>query len=168
MWNKEKSVQLTHCLVRIFYLILTAVAAVSVVVPIADKEYGAFVFYIVPFYISVPVGYIALVCLDKLLIHIKKGIVFDNENVKLLRVFSWLCFFVCIVTVLFAVINFTRLCLDTVGVVEIKSLTLFDLYYSVFAFCISVAGLFVGVVVRVVKNIFEAAIKIKEENDLTI
>lgn len=168
MWNKEKSVKLTHLLVRLFYVILTAVAAVSVIVPITVKDYGVFAFYIIPFYISVPAGYIALVCLDRLLINIKKGIVFAHQNVKHLRVFSWLCFFVCVVTILFAIVVFIRMCLDTAGVVEIKNLTIFDLYYLVFTFCVSVAELFVGVVVRVVKNIFEAAIKIKEENELTI
>ena len=168
MWNKEKSVKLTHFMVRIFYLILTVVAAASVVIPITVRDYGPLAFYIVPFYISVPAGYIALVCLDRLLINIKNGIVFDHENVKHLRVFSWLCFFVCTVTILFAVVVFIRLCLDSAGVVEIKNLTIFDLYYFVFTFCVSVAELFVGVVVRVVKNIFENAIKIKEENELTI
>ncbi|MDE6723316.1 MAG: DUF2975 domain-containing protein, partial [Eubacterium sp.] len=123
---------------------------------------------VAPFYIAVPVGYIALSCLDRLLIRIKKGFVFDNKNVKYLRMFSWLCFFVCTVTTLFAAGVFITLCLDTIGVVEIKGLTILDLYYSIFGFCVSIAELFVGVVVRVVKNIFESAIKIKEENELTI
>lgn len=168
MWSKEKSVRFTHFMVRVFYFILTAVAAVSVIIPITVREYGPLVFYIIPFYISVPVGYIALVCLDRLLINIKKGIVFDNENVKLLRVFSWLCLFVCIVTVLFVAVVIIRMYLDTVGAVDITFITIADWYYSIFVFCVAVAELFVGVVVRVVKNTFEAAIKIKEENELTI
>lgn len=168
MWNKEKSVRFTHFMVRMFYLILTAVAVISVVVPITVKFDREFVFYIVPFYISAPAGYIALVCLDKLLIHIKQGIVFDNKNVKLLRIFSWLCFFVSMVTFLFVAVVIFRMYLDTVGAINVYFITIADWYYSIFAFSVAVAELFVGVVVRVVKNIFEAAIKIKEENELTI
>lgn len=168
MWNKEKSVQLTHCMVRIFYLILTVVAAASVIVPIAVKDYGPLAFYVIPFYISVPVGFIALMCLDKLLIHIKKGIVFDNKNVKLLRIFSWLCFFVSMVSFLFVAVVILRMYLDTIGTIRVTFISIADWYYSIFAFCVAVAELFVGVVVRVVKNIFEAAIRIKEENELTI
>lgn len=168
MWNKEKSVRFTHFMVRVFYLILTAVAAISVIIPVAVKDYGSLAFYVIPFYISVPVGYMALVCLDKLLIHIKKGIVFDYKNVKLLRLFSWLCFFVCAVTILFVAVVILRMYLDTVGAINVYFITIADWYYSIFAFCVAVAELFVGVVVRVVKNIFETAIKIKEENELTI
>ncbi|MCI9641191.1 MAG: DUF2975 domain-containing protein [Eubacterium sp.] len=168
MWSKEKSVKLTHVMVRIFYLILTVVAAASIIIPITVSDYGPLAFYIVPFYISVPVGYIALVCLDKLLINIKKGIVFDNKNVQLLRIFSWLCFFVSMVTFLFVAVVILRMYLDTVGAINVTFITIADWYYSIFAFCVSVAELFVGVVVRVVKNIFEATIKIKEENELTI
>ena len=168
MWSKEKSVKLTHFMVRIFYFILTVVAAASVIVPIVVEDYGPLAFYIIPFYISVPVGYIALVCLDKLLVNIKKGIVFDYKNAKLLRLFSWLCFFVCAITVTFVAVVILRMYLDTVGAINVTFITIADWYYSIFAFCVSVAELFVGVVVRVVKNIFEAAIKIKEENELTI
>ena len=168
MWSKEKSVKLTHVMVRIFYLILTVVAAASIIIPITVSDYGPLAFYIVPFYISGPVGYIALVCLDKLLINIKKGIVFDNKNVQLLRIFSWLCFLVSMVTFLFVAVVILRMYLDTVGAINVTFITIADWYYSIFAFCVAVAELFVGVVVRVVKNIFEAAIKIKEENELTI
>ena len=168
MWSKEKSVKLTHFMVRLFYFILTVVAAASILVPIVVKDYGPLAFYIIPFYISVPVGYIALVCLDRLLINIKNGIVFDTKNVKLLRLFSWLCFFVCAVMILFVAVVILRMYLDTIGAVNVEFITIADWYYSIFAFCVSVAELFVGVVVRVVKNVFESAIKIKEENELTI
>lgn len=167
MWNRDKSVRLTHFLVRAFYFVLTAAAVVSITVPIKENL-GLLTFNIIPFYVAVPVGYIALVCLDKLLINIKKGIVFDSKNVKLLRVFSWLCFFVSAVTFLFAGFAVIRLSIDTLEIKVGFDVTIFDLYYSVFAFSIAVAGIFVGVVVRVVKNIFESAIKIKEENELTI
>ena len=54
MWSKRKSVKLTHVMVRIFYLILTVVAAASIIIPITVSDYGPLAFYIVPFYISVP------------------------------------------------------------------------------------------------------------------
>ena len=149
MWSKEKSVKLTHVMVRIFYLILTVVAAASIIIPITVSDYGPLAFYIVPFYISVPVGYIALVCLDKLLINIKKGIVFDNKNVQLLRIFSWFCFLVSMVTFLFVAVVILRMYLDTVGAINVTFITIADWYYSIFEFCVSVAELFVGVVVGV-------------------
>lgn len=102
------------------------------------------------------------------MINIKKGIVFDNKNVSLLRIFSWLCFFVSLVTFLFVAVVIIRMYLDTVEIVNIINISIFDWYYSALIFCVAVAELFVGVVVRVVKNVFEAAIKIKEENELTI
>ena len=74
----------------------------------------------------------------------------------------------CIYDNLFVAVVILRMYLDTVGAINVTFITIADWYYSIFAFCVSVAELFVGVVVRVVKNIFEAAIKIKEENELTI
>ena len=44
MWNKEKSVKLTHFMVRIFYLILTVVAAASVIIPITVRDYEPLAF----------------------------------------------------------------------------------------------------------------------------
>lgn len=160
MWNKERSVLLTQAIVRICYVLL---AAAVIVLPFVFREYdgndnrismtaelGKYVMG--PFYAIVPAGYAALICIDKLLINIKKDIVFDSKNVKLLRIISWSCFYAAIVCIIaFALILITFTCGVGLGLVILAA----------------GAG-FMGLVVRVVKNIFEAAIKIKDENDLTI
>lgn len=159
MWNKERSVLLTQAIVRICYVLL---AAAVIILPFVFKEYGSenrismiseLGRYVMgPFYAIVPAGYVALICIDKLLMNIKKELVFDAKNVKLLRVISWSCFYaavVCVAAFVLIWITFT---------------------YSVgLGLVILAAGAgFMGLVVRVVKNIFEAAIVIKDENDLTI
>lgn len=167
MINKHRSVKLTHFMVRLFYFILFAVAAAACVPFFHLKnDYGLDILYYVPFYISVPFGFVALVCLDKLLINIKKSIVFHESNVRYLRIFSWLCFIVSIITVIFATVIITK------GYINSKEIDLYfpviDYLYSAVLVVISVAEFFVGLVVRVVKNTFDAAIEIKDENDLTI
>lgn len=162
LWNYKKSVKFTHFMVRLFYVVLIVVTAGSIRWLTLNSIEG-FGLYFVPFFISVPAGCAALICLDKLLVNIKKKIVFEKVNVKLLKIFSWLCFAVFAVTFLFAAIALIRGYSD-----RADFLNVFDVFYAIFAFCAAVAELFVGVVVRVVKNIFEAAIKIKEENELTI
>lgn len=152
MWNKDKSVKLTHFMVRAFYVILAAasVCAPSLVkVQVFDAVDSSF---LVPFYLAVPAGLAALICLDKLLINIKKEIVFNIKNVKLLRILSWCCVYAAAVSIVF----FAVMC------VIYKD----DIFYSFVA--ISIAEAFVGVIVRVIKNVFESAIIIKEENELTI
>lgn len=148
MWNDIKSIKLTHIIIRLFYAILIA-ATIS-------APYLINLFYVFPngsrktaniilcaFYLAVPAGLTALICLDKLLINIKKELAFHSGNVKLLRILSWACFYVAI---------------DCFA---------FGFFYFPF-FIVCVAALFTGLVVRVVKNIFAKAITIKEENELTI
>ena len=88
-------------------------------------------------------GFLLLFGLHRLLRNIRAGRVFVEENVKLLRGISWLCIAVGLVTV---VAGF---------------------YYSSF-FLIAAVAAFCGLIVRVVKNVFEQAIEIKAENDYTI
>jgi hypothetical protein len=109
-------------------------------------------YIIIPFYLIVPAGYTALVCIDKLLTNIKKELVFDGANVRLLRIISWSCFYVAGVSL----ISFIIIC-SICKMIESAGLLL-----------LCAGAVFMGLVVRVVKNIFESAIEIKEENDMTI
>lgn len=173
MLNKHRSVVLTHLMVRLFYFILFAVTIAACWQPynvvIKNGLDTLDILFLVPFYISVPFGFVALVCLDKLLINIKKSIVFHEKNIRYLCIFSWLCLIVSIITVIFAVVFPIK------GYIYFKQAAdnvlyfpIFEYLYSAFLIAISVAEFFVGLVVRVVKNTFEAAIEIKDENDLTI
>lgn len=155
MLNKDKSVRLTHFIVRACYVFLGAMA---IALPILLKN-GFYKFDILgqistyvlgPFYAVVPAGYIALFCLDRLLVNVRKEIVFDAENVRFLRIISRACFYAgCVGIVSFLIILLNNFLFETL-------------------FILAVGELFMGLVVKVVKNIFEAAIKIKSENDLTI
>ena len=79
----------------------------------------------------------------KLLFNIKKGDIFITANVKYLRRISWCCFAVAAITF--------------VG----------GIFYVPFGF-IAIAAAFVGLMLRVVKNVMQNAVEIKTENELTI
>jgi len=88
-------------------------------------------------------GLIALFSLDRLLANIKKKNVFIEKNVKHLRLISWCSFAVSII------------------------LFVSGFYYLLFLL-IAVAAAFFGLILRVVKNVIEHAVIIKNENDFTI
>lgn len=84
-----------------------------------------------------------LFSLIKLLLNIRNGNVFVPENVRYLKMVSWCCVIIGIITL--------------VG----------GRYYMPFLF-VACAGFFVGMLLRVLKNVMQKAVEIKEENDLTV
>lgn len=92
--------------------------------------------------IFVPV--LAALCgLDKMLGNIRRGVVFAAVNVSCLRLVSWACFFA-------AVFLLVAACLQPV-------------------LLLAAGGIgFLGLFVRVIKNMLAEAIALKAENDLTI
>jgi hypothetical protein len=155
MLKKDKSVMLTQFIIRLCYVLLTALA---IALPVLLKK-GIFNFEILsniksyimlPFYAVVPAGYVALICLDKILQNIKNDLVFDNKNVKLLNIISWACIWAGMVGLItFVVILLKSFMFETMII-------------------LSAGEFFMALVVKVVKNVFVAAIEIKEENDLTV
>jgi hypothetical protein len=86
---------------------------------------------------------VALLCLHRVLARIRRDEIFTAENVRLLRVISWSCFAACFVLLAGSA--------------------------SSIAFAlVGVGAGFAGLIVRVVKNVFDAARLIKDENDFTI
>ncbi|MBR3149010.1 MAG: DUF2975 domain-containing protein [Eubacterium sp.] len=153
-----KSASLTHIVIRICYVLL----ALSVILfPILMKAQEGDAFYfvmiaqhgkylIIPFYVVVPAGYAALICLDKILCNIKRNIVFDMSNVKLLNKITYCCLFASIVGfVSYAVIAVTYKSIETV-------------------ILLALGEAFMALVVRVVRDIMQKAIEIKEDNDLVV
>lgn len=147
MWNAKKSVTLSLICNR---LVMAAVVAVGFGTPWLVNTY---VVYwnkrpdvaqplMVTLFGSCIVAFVALMCLDKLLRNIRGNQVFIRENVILLRRISWCCF----------------------GV----ALILFCSYYYLFFLIAGIAGAFIGLILRVVKNVIEEAIVLKNESDLTI
>ena len=86
---------------------------------------------------------LADILLFNLLNRVKKGLVFTSDSVALIRGVSWCCLFLCVI--------FCGL-----GV------------YFQLAFIVAFAAMFLGLCIRVVKNVIEQATEIKQENDLTV
>ena len=158
MKYSDKTVSVTQIAVRACYVLLAAsVVAFPFLMRAGKDDFYYFVmiaghgrYLITPFYIVVPAGYIALVCLDKILTNIKKDIVFDSRNVKLLNIITGCCLFA-----------------SAVGLVSYIVIAV--IYESIETVFLLAAGeAFMALVVRVVRNIIKKAIEIKEENDLTV
>jgi len=98
----------------------------------------------------VPAGYVALFCLDRILTNIKKDVVFDERNIKLLNIITLCCLFA-------AVVGLVSYVIIAVIYKSIETVILLALGEG-----------FMALVVRVVRNVFKKAIEIKEENDLTV
>lgn len=155
---KDKTTGITHIAVRLCYVLLAlAVIAFPVLMRAKEGDWYYFVmiavhgkYLIYPFYAVVPLGYAALVCLDKLLGNIKKDIVFDERNIKLLNIITVCCLLASLIgLVSFVVIALIYKSIETV-------------------ILLSFGEGFMALVVRVVRNILKKAIEIKEDNDLVV
>ncbi len=150
MNGKDKSVMLTSVLVKVVYVL---VVVCCVIAPFLVKHYDSLVVasgqesvyfpVLITLYCAVPFAVVALVCLDVLIRNIRKEQPFVTHNVTMLRIISYCCFAEVLVFVYLAVIK-------------------------PFVVVVLVACGFMGLILRVVKNVFEQAIKIREENDYTI
>lgn len=155
MWNRKCSVILSIVICFIFVAILTLGLFFG---PWAMKiwlcRYRGFdengvalhnllTLFKICFYPSALFAYVTLYSLIRLLFNIKRDEIFIKENVQCLRCISWCCFVVALIT--------------GVG----------GLQYLPFLF-MTVAAAFIGLMLRVVKNVMDSAIKIKTENELTI
>ncbi len=158
MKYNDKTAGLTLVVVRICYFLLAAsVAAFPLLMQAQEDDWYYFVmiaghgrYLIAPFYLVVPLGYAALISLDKMLTNLKKNIVFDEKNVTLLN-------------------RITVCCLLAAAVGIVSYLVIAVIYQSIETVFLLAAGeAFMALVVRVVRNVLKKAIAIKEENDLTV
>lgn len=148
MWNTKKSASLSLFAV---YLCMAAFVALLLFAPYLLKTYFEFTkraedvltTALIGLYVSAPPIGAALLALLRLLNNIRVDKVFINQNVTLLRHISWDCFAVALVTFI-------------VGFFYLP-------FFIVFA-----ASAFIGLILRVVKNVMAAATEIKNENELTI
>lgn len=109
----------------------------GVAYPMLKKVFG------ICFYSSSVFASIIIYSLFKLLFNIKKEEVFIKINATYLRVVSWCCFAIGLITF--------------VG----------GIFYMPLSF-VAAAGLFTGVLLRVLKNVMYSAVELKQDNDLTI
>ncbi len=148
--NNNRSVILTSAIIKVVY-VLAAVCCIMCPymveyydrMVIASGEPSVYWPLLITLYAAVPAAIIALVCLDKLLGNIRKEQPFIPQNVKLLRIISYCCFAEAVVFAYFATLK-------------------------VFVLVVMIACAFMGLILRVVKNVFEQAVALREENDFTI
>lgn len=155
MWNRKRSVTLSLAACFIFLAVLTAGLFLGPwFVKIWFTLYRGWsedgeamgnmlTLFCACFYPCAVFAYLTLYSLLRLLFHIKKDEIFISANVQYLRCISWCCFAVAVITLIGGV---------------------FYIPFSV----VAVAAAFVGLMLRVVKNVMENAVAIKEENELTI
>ena len=155
MWNKKRSVKLSIVVCFFFAIVLTfSLFFGPWCIKLWLVEYRGFneigfalhrllITFKLCFYPSSVFAFITLYSLIKLLFNIKNDEIFIIENVKYLRRIYWCCFAVAFITL--------------IG----------GFFYLPFLF-IAVAAAFVGLMLRIVKNVMQNAVEIDEENKLTI
>ena len=149
-WNKDKSVLLSQVCIVVFAFLLAAADIgaywlLSWFMGISHALDGLKdgYFLLLTFYSCSVFAWIMLVNLWKLLTNIRHGRLFESSSVRCLRKTAWCCAGVC------------AICL------------LSSLYY-IPLILISISAGFVALIVRIVKNVFEQAIWMKNELDFTI
>ncbi|HCJ56288.1 DUF2975 domain-containing protein [Lutispora sp.] len=149
MWNGKKSISLSKLciLVFTFMLIGTALSAPWLVRRFLDFSradlVGKEIFFLLTIYSgSIPAA-VLLFCLYRLLHRIELEQVFITANVEYLRRISWSCFAGAII------------CFASIP------------YYFPWIF-VAVAAAFMGLIVRVIKNVIAQAVELKNESELTI
>ena len=155
LWNSKRSISLTKfCILALMlvsvimmfcgkylisrFLILTGGAKIDI-----SNEFS---FYIITF-ISYMLGIIALLtlfCMLRFIVNLENDLVFVPQKIKWLRFISYGCLSAGLLLIIATVV-----------------------YHKLFL-VLSLAALFMMLIVRVIKNAFEQAVEMKEELDLTI
>lgn len=149
MWNEKKSILLSRaCVYSFMVLALVGVAFGYFIIEwflsfSRAPLQGTQLYFLLTYYSGAFFVIITLLKLNMLLKNISLNKIFIKQNVSLIRVCSWCCI--------------------AIGIICFVS----GIYYFPF-FIISVFSVFMGLILRIIKNIFERAIIIKEENEFTI
>lgn len=147
--KKDSSILFSRVLVWVFGVLILildwAVWPISRWVTrfIVDMQFRDTVLLIICLYMCNVPGFVLLWCMDKLLRNLRQGKVFEDDNVRLLKNISICCF-----------------------VVSVISLSLCTRIYSLGIVALMTA--FMGLIVRIVKNVFSSAIAMRSELDLTV
>jgi hypothetical protein len=153
MWNNRRSIMLSiFCTGAAIVLVVLFAACLPLFPRFAHSE-GSILFDWEYLKTAMPTLYAccipslaALFALMRMLMDIRKGNVFIKANVRRLRIISW-CFLVI----------FVILVLTAVLIITSPAILL-----------VAIASGFFFLLMRVVKNVIDAACELKEENDYTI
>ena len=147
--KKDSGILFSRVLVWVFGLLILildwAVWPISrwLMLFIVDMQYRDTVLLIICLYVCNVPGFVLLWCMDKLLRNLRQGKVFEDDNVVLLKNISICCF-----------------------AVSVISLSLCSRIY--FLGVVALMTAFMGLIVRIVKNVFSSAIAMRSELDLTV
>ncbi len=146
-WTNKNSLLLSRAITWAIFLLA---CSILFLIPIITEWYDAVsgkppirTVLTVCLYISDIFAILAVWELSLLLRNISKQELFTVRNTRCVRVISWCCF---VVAVVCCVLSFWR----------------------ILALMIAVVAAFVGLILRVVKNMLAAATELREENDYTI
>ena len=146
MQNEKKSIFVSILLVKILFVCLLAAPFLLpffigwYVSLSADLQSVYWPAMIIAYLCLVPAG-IAIICMDRLLLNIRKKMVFVKKNADYLYTISWCAYAVCL---LFLVMGFWR----------------------PLAFVVSFAAFFIGVVLRVVKTSFDRQLQSEKRTNI--
>lgn len=148
-WSRSNSIILSKVCIWVFGLamIICMIALPSVIGGIVRRRGMELIlgqiYFLISFYSLLIPAVIALVCLYRLLSNIGKEDIFVKSNVQYLRWISWSCYLAAFISLI--------------------SMS----YYLPYFFLVAATG-FMGLILRVVKNVFAEAVFLKQENDYTI
>lgn len=108
-----------------------------------SRKDSIFIQFVVLVYLAMIPAIIILILLDRLLSNICAGKIFEHSNVTFLRIISYCCFAISLISAIMVI-------------------------WRVLALVIFLAFAFIGLLLRVLKNVFEQAVVLREENDLTV
>lgn len=146
--DRNLSAAISQVLCVAVFFVLTGLAVflpriLTAALTVFGKDPGLFGPSLICLYLSVIPAYAVDIALFLLLHNIRRGQVFTDINVALMRLISWCCF------------------------AEAVIYAVFGCWYMT-ALLVAFVFVFGGVVVRVLKNVLEEATAIKAENDYTI
>lgn len=147
-WNQDQSVKLSQVCIALFMVALVILSLFSPrllrqFILFRGEELRKLPLFLATVYSTALPALLVLTALWRMLKRIGRGEVFVQENVTALRMISWCCM--------------------AAGAIYLVS----SLYYVTY-FLLGLAGTFMGLILRVVKNVFAEALEIKLENDYTI
>ncbi|GGD03874.1 DUF2975 domain-containing protein [Enterococcus wangshanyuanii] len=147
-WTDKKSIKLSKWCLYLFsgMVVLTMVfisTVIDAIVPVDIVSPENRYLFVITLELCLGIGLVILFFLNHLISNIDNNETFAEGNIKTLRIISWFCF------------------------LESLILLISTTYYYPWLF---VAGLtaFIGLIVRIIKNVFCQALLIKTENDYTI
>ncbi|GAB2021960.1 hypothetical protein RyT2_10340 [Pseudolactococcus yaeyamensis] len=147
-WSQKQSLRLTLVVTAIFFIAIIVTMFnmryfVNLLLPLNGIRGLNLTYFYMTLYVSMTAMLWILVLLACLVRNIQKDIVFEQVNIRYLRLISWSCILVALILFVSAFYHFQ---------------------WSVLA----VAATFMALIVRVIKNVFCQALLIKEENAFTI